>query len=267
MTEGAFVRIAKRGGELGDRNTPSAECPLRQTHTPFGQIAERTNARRCLEMEGEVWTPFGRTVDGFETQFGTNHLGHFAFVNRIAPLIAPGGRLVIVASSGHRVSDVDLDDPNFEHQSYDQRIAYGRSKTANVLFAVEFDRRHRAHGVRAAALHPGVAQTALDRHMDSGEMDKVVEQINAMSAAEGGPPLQYKTHRQGAATSVWTAFVARAEEIGGRYCEDCRVSQVTHHPISPMRPGVMAYAVDPERGEALWAKSEEMIGERFPADV
>ncbi len=103
---------------------------------------------------GVMRTPFGHTVDGFETQFGTNHLGHFVLVNRIASLIAPGGRLVNVSSAGHRYSDVDLDDPNFEHAPYDPMIAYGRSKTANILFAVEFDRRHRARGVRATALHP-----------------------------------------------------------------------------------------------------------------
>ena len=99
-------------------------------------------------------TPFGHTIDGFETQFGTNHLGHFVLLNRIAPLIAPGGRLVNVASSGHRYSDVDLDDPNFERTPYEPMIAYGRSKTANILFAVDFDRRHKARGVRATALHP-----------------------------------------------------------------------------------------------------------------
>src|SRR5262249_48850259 len=103
---------------------------------------------------GTMMTPFGHTADGFETQFGTNDPGHFVLVNRIASLIAPGGRLVNVSSSGHRYSDVDLADPSFEHTPYDPAIAYGRSKTANILFAVEFDRRHRARGVRATALHP-----------------------------------------------------------------------------------------------------------------
>jgi NAD(P)-dependent dehydrogenase (short-subunit alcohol dehydrogenase family) len=100
---------------------------------------------------GVMRTPFGRTADGFETQFGTNHLGHFVLVNRIASLIAPGGRLVNVSSAGHRYSDVDLADPNFDRTPYDPMIAYGRSKTANILFAVEFDRRHRTRGVRASA--------------------------------------------------------------------------------------------------------------------
>ena len=162
---------------------------------------------------GVMRTPFGHTADGFETQFGTNHLGHFVLVNRIASLIAPGGRLVNVASSGHRYSDVDLDDPNFERTPYDPMIAYGRSKTANILFAVEFDRRHKARGVRATALHPGGIKTELDRHMAPGELENLVAQINAQLAAAGQPPFQFKTIPQGAATSVWAAVVA-----AGRRC-------------------------------------------------
>jgi NAD(P)-dependent dehydrogenase (short-subunit alcohol dehydrogenase family) len=212
---------------------------------------------------GVMRTPFGHTADGFETQFGTNHLGHFVLVNRIASLIAPGGRLVNVASSGHRYSDVDLDDPNFERTPYDPMIAYGRSKTANILFAVEFDRRHRTRGVRATALHPGGIKTELGRHTDPDELDKIVATINAQLAAEGRPPFQWKTIPQGAATSVWSAFVAPAEDMGGRYCENCQVSEVTEGLISPVSPGVRPYALDSEHAKALWAKSEEMVGESF----
>ena len=212
---------------------------------------------------GVMRTPFGRTADGFETQFGTNHLGHFVLVNRIASLFAPGSRLVNVSSSGHRYSDVDLDDPNFERTPYDPMIAYGRSKTANILFAVEFDRRHRARGVRATALHPGGIMTELGRHLQPGELEATVERINAQLTAEGRPPFQFKTIPQGAATSVWAAFVAPAEEVGGRYCEDCQVSQVTEGLISPVSPGVRPYALDPEHAKALWARSEELVGERF----
>ena len=212
---------------------------------------------------GVMRTPYGRTEDGFETQFGTNHLGHFVLVNRIASLIAPGGRLVNVASSGHRYADVDLEDPNFEHTPYDPMVAYGRSKTANILFAVEFDRRHKARGVRATALHPGGIKTELGRHMAPDELDTLVAQINAQLAANGQPPFQWKTIPQGAATSVWAGFVAPAEEVGGRYCENCQVSEVTEGLISPVSPGVRPYALDPEHAKALWARSEEMTGEHF----
>jgi NAD(P)-dependent dehydrogenase (short-subunit alcohol dehydrogenase family) len=212
---------------------------------------------------GVMRTPFGHTGDGFETQFGTNHLGHFVLVNRITALIAPGGRLVNVSSSGHRYSDVDLDDPNFAHTPYDPMVAYGRSKTANILFAVEFDRRHRARGVRATALHPGGIKTELGRHMRPDELDNLVAQINAQLAQSGQPPFQWKTIPQGAATSVWAAFVAAADAVGGRYCENCQVSSVTDGLISPVSAGVRSYALDSERAKALWTRSEEMVGERF----
>jgi len=114
---------------------------------------------------GVMACPKGKTSDGFETQFGTNHLGHFVLVNRIASLFAPGSRLVNLSSSGHRFSDVNLADPNFDHTHYTEFGAYGRSKTANVLFAVEFDRRHKANGIRATAVHPGGIQTELGRYM------------------------------------------------------------------------------------------------------
>jgi NAD(P)-dependent dehydrogenase (short-subunit alcohol dehydrogenase family) len=188
-------------------------------------IADGGHFDVVIANAGMMRTPFGQTADGFETQFGTSHLGHFVLVNRIASLIAPGGRLVNVSSAGHRYSDVDLDDPNFEHAPYDPMIAYGRSKTANILFAVEFDRGHRARGVRATALHPGGIRTELDRHMQPGELQATVDRINAELTAEGRPPFQFKTTPQGAATSVWAAVVAPAEEVGGRYCEDCQVSR------------------------------------------
>jgi NAD(P)-dependent dehydrogenase (short-subunit alcohol dehydrogenase family) len=217
----------------------------------------------AIANAGVMRTPFGHTAEGFETQFGTNHLGHFVLVNRIAALMAPGGRLVNVASSGHRYADVDLDDPNFERTPYDPMIAYGRSKTANILFANEFDRRHKARGVRATAVHPGGIKTELGRHMESDELDRLVAQINAQLAADGQPPFQWKTIPQGAATSVWAAFVAPAENVAGRYCENCQVAEIAEGPLSPVSPGVRPYALDPQRAKALWARSEGMVGERF----
>ena len=215
---------------------------------------------------GVMACPFGKTADGFETQFGTNHLGHFVLVNRIASLLKPGSRLVNLASSGHRFSDVDLDDPNFEHTPYAEFVAYGRSKTANILFAVEFDRRHKADGVRATAVHPGGIQTELGRYAyaEPGDLQKRVDQINAEHAAAGKPPFKLKTVPQGAATSVWAGVVAPAGEIGGRYCENCHVAELLEgKEASAVSEGVRAYALDPERAKALWAKSEEMVRERF----
>lgn len=184
-------------------------------------------------------------------------------MNRIASLIAPGARLVNVSSSGHRYADVDLNDPNFERTPYEPMIAYGRSKTANILVAVEFDRRHQTRGVRATALHPGGIKTELGRHMAPGEIENLVAHINAQLAADGQPPFEFKTIPQGAATSVWAAFVAPSDEVGGRYCENCQVSKVTEGLISPVSPGVRSYALNPDQAKALWAKSEEMVEEHF----
>ena len=214
---------------------------------------------------GVMATPLGQTVDGFETQFGTNHLGHFVLINRIASLMRAGSRLINLASSGHRFANVDLQDPNFEHTPYEPFIGYGRSKTANILFAVAFDQRHRGRGVRAAAVHPGGIQTELGRHMGREQLEAMVDQINKQEAAQGRGPFQWKSIPQGAATSVWAGVVAPADEIGGRYCENCHVGSVVadNVTISPISEGVRGYALDPGTAQALWQKSEEMVGESF----
>ena len=217
---------------------------------------------------GVMATPFEHTKDGFERQFGTNHLGHFVFVNRIAGLIRDGGRFVSLASSGHRFSNVHLDDPNFEHRTYEPFLSYGQSKTANILFAVAFDARHRARGVRAAAVHPGGIRTELDRHLEQtspGWLEKMITQINEGLAKEGKGPFEFKTIPQGAATSVWAAVAAPAEEVGGKYCENCHVGPLVADDavITAVSEGVRGYALDPANAEALWKKSEELVGETF----
>src|ERR1700678_1360794 len=211
---------------------------------------------------GVMATPLGKTKDGFETQLGTNHLGHFVFVNRIAKLIKKGGRLVNLSSSGHRFSNVDLNDPYFETTPYEPFVAYGRSKTANILFSVEFDRRHRARGVRATAVHPGGIATELARHMPDGAIEAWIKQIQEQRAAAGEPPFEFKSVPQGAATSVWAGVVASAEEVGGKYCEDCHVGELiaADSQLSVIARGVRGYALDPEKAKALWDKSEEMVG-------
>src|SRR5246500_2635222 len=242
-------------------------------------LASLTSVRACADAllkkgepfdvlianAGVMATPFGHTEDGFETQFGTNHLGHFVLVNRIAPLLRLGGRLINLASAGHRFANVDLQDPNFERTPYDPWVAYGRSKTANILFAVAFDQRHRGRGVRAAAVHPGGIHAELGRHMDSAQLHKMIDQMNQKLAAEGKPPFEWKTIPQGAATSVWAGFAAPADEHRGRYCENCHVGRIVPDDvvISAISEGVRRYALDPHNAEALWKKSEELVGESF----
>jgi len=218
---------------------------------PFDLIIANAGVMAC---------PQGATADGFETQLGTNHLGHFVLVNRIASLLRPGARLVNLSSAGHRFADVDLDDPNFERTPYAEFTAYGRSKTANVLFAVEFDRRHQVSGVRATAVHPGAIRTELSRYMTPEMREKMIAEINANQAKDAAP-FSYKSIPQGAATSVWAACIADAGAIGGRYCEDCHVAEVSSVP--GLRGGVQPYALDSKRAQALWQKSEEWVGERF----
>jgi len=226
-----------------------------------GLIADGRMFDLVIANAGVMACPLGNTADGFETQFGTNHLGHFVLVNRIASLMKPGSRLVNLSSAGHRYSDVDLDDPGFERVAYDPWVAYGRSKTANVLFAVEFDRRHKASGVAATAVHPGGIQTELSRHLTGEAMQALIDRINAASRASGEPDFSFKSIPQGAATSVWAGAVATADDVGGRYCEDCHVAEMAPDPAS--RKGVKPYALDPERAKALWAKSEQMVAEQF----
>ena len=164
-----------------------------------------------------------------------------------------------------RSANVDLQDPNFERAPFDPFIAYGRSKTANILFAVAFDQRHRGRRVRAAAVHPGGIQTELARHMGRDLEENWARQLSKELVAEGKPPFEFKTIPQGAATSVWTAVVASPEQIGGRYCENCHVGQLVpdNVTISAISEGVRGYALDPSNAEALWKKSEQLVGENF----
>jgi NAD(P)-dependent dehydrogenase (short-subunit alcohol dehydrogenase family) len=238
------------------------ECDLASLRS-VRACADALNARGeqfdvVVANAGVMNCPFGHTSDGFETHFGTNHLGHFVLVNRVAPLIANGGRVVILSSSAHRTADVDLDDSGFNNTVYEPFAAYGRSKTANVLFAIELDRRLRGRGIRATALHPGGIRTELLRHTTPEMLQQMAVQAGRRADGSQGEPPKVKTVEQGAATTVWAAFVARAEDVGGRFCEDCQVAEVAE-----AGGGVRPYAIDPERAKALWAKSEELVGERF----
>ena len=216
-------------------------------------LAQRKPFDVIIANAGVMACPQGKTSDGFETQFGTNHLGHFVFVNRLVPLLKSGSRIVSLSSAGHRFADVDLDDPSFEHTAYHPFVSYGRSKTANILFAVGLDRRLSKRGIRATAVHPGGIQTELGRHL--------TPELIAQLMPAGRPGIKFKTVPQGAATQVWSAVVAAADHVGGKYCEDCHVAELTNDPTA--RQGVRGYALDPARADALWAKSEQMVGEQF----
>jgi NAD(P)-dependent dehydrogenase (short-subunit alcohol dehydrogenase family) len=197
-------------------------------------------------------TPYEHTKDGFELQFGTNHLGHFLLTGLLAPAIlrdAPS-RIVNLSSGGHMSSDIIWDDPNFAQRSYDPFIAYGQSKTANILFTVELEKRLSARHVHAYAVHPGLVGTALGRYMTP----EVLAQLMDRAKQGGGMPTR-KSVEQGAATSVWAAVAPELETLGGSYLADCQVSD--HH---------AAWAVDPDAAARLWTLSEELVGQQFPLE-
>jgi len=221
-------------------------------------IADGQRIDVIIANAGIMAPPLGRTVDGLELQFGTNHLGHFAFTNAIEPLLVDDGRLVVLSSQAHRFADIDLEDPNFEQQAYDPFLAYARSKTANILFAVGFDRRHQSRGIRAVSVMPGNSITNLPRHFSQEELQSLLETAGKARAASGIAPGVLKTIPQAAATSVWAAVAAEKEQIGGCYLEDCAIAPI-EDTLNPFMDGVRSYALDPDRAEQLWSKTEDLI--------
>jgi NAD(P)-dependent dehydrogenase (short-subunit alcohol dehydrogenase family) len=204
-----------------------------------------------INNAGVMYTPFEHTADGFEMQFGTNHVGHFLLTGLLVPqlLADPPSRVVNLSSGGHRGSDIVWDDINFERREYDKFAAYGQSKTANILFSVELDRRLGARGVHAYAVHPGMIATELGRYMSREDFQAMADR--AKSAPSGGLPPR-KTVEQGAATSVWAATAPELDGQGGTYLADTEVTG-DHAP----------WARDAESAERLWALSEQMVGQRF----
>ncbi|MGW3633285.1 SDR family NAD(P)-dependent oxidoreductase [Streptomyces sp. NPDC005122] len=208
-----------------------------------------------IDNAGIMACPETRVGPGWEAQFATNHLGHFALVNRLWPAIEPGGaRVVSVSSTGHHNSGIRWDDVHWR-DGYDKWGAYGQAKTANVLFAVQLDRLGRDSGVRAFALHPGGILTPLQRHLAKEEM------MERGWIDENGVPLNpdaFKSPAQGSATQVWAATSPQLAGLGGVYCEDCDIAEVT--PVDGERTGVREYAIDPEQAARLWELSAELTG-------
>ncbi len=203
---------------------------------------------------GIMACPETRVGPGWEAQFATNHLGHFALVNRLWPAIAVGGgRVVSVSSAGHRRSGIRWDDVQFEH-GYDKWTAYGQAKTANVLFALHLDTRGERDGVRAFSVHPGGILTPLQRHLATDEMVALGWIDEAGNVVAKG----FKTPEQGAATSVWVATSPQLDGMGGVYCEDCDVAEPAADDSTGA--GVRRWATDPEQAARLWALSAQLTG-------
>jgi NAD(P)-dependent dehydrogenase (short-subunit alcohol dehydrogenase family) len=229
-----------------------------------------------VDSAGIMATPLRRDARGYESQFATNHLGHFQLTARLWPALreADGARVVSVSSRGHEFSPVVFEDPNYEHREYDRWSAYGQSKTANILFALALDQRGQADGVRAFSLHPGVIiDTGLAEYLTDAELRALgVVDEEGMPVIDAARDL--KTPEQGAATSVWCATSRQLDGLGGVYCENCDVAPLADEnaivgaggiPQPDHLPaGVMPYAVDAEAADRLWDLSEQLTGATLP---
>lgn len=281
-TRGAHVILSGRdAGKLAEAGTEIAEAAGANVDTLVCDLASLDSVRAAakeakerfakidilINNAGVMAPPMGRTKDGFETQFGTNHIGHFLLTNLLMPLIEKGDhpRIVNLSSRGHHFDQVHFDDPNYEKREYEKWTGYGQSKTANIQFTVGLERRLAGKGIHAYAVHPGGIQTNLGRHMTEEDVAWMMERIrkNAEQAGTSGAGAAapgFKTIPQGAATSCWAATAEDLEGAGGVYCEDCHVAaQDDENPVG----GVRSYAVDPENAERLWILSEGLVGETF----
>jgi len=265
------ARDATKAGEAIDRlreAVPAGQfdfvvlelASLASVRDAAGDILARFPAINILINNAAVMTPpFGRTADGFETQFGTNHMGHFVLTNLLVPALIAGApsRVVVLSSAAHQLGGVLWDDINFDRDPYDRAKAYSQAKTANMLFAVELDRRLRSRGVRAFGVHPGVINTHLHRHLTQ----EIIAELRAAAAIGGArmAPQKSKSLPQGAATSVWAATAPELEGKGGQYLQDCGIAPAS----TPEVTGVKPYALDPAAAARLWEISERMAGETF----
>jgi NAD(P)-dependent dehydrogenase (short-subunit alcohol dehydrogenase family) len=270
LSAGAKVIVPGRDHEKATsalRSTPGAAFEALDLMDPHSidAFADRFLASGqplhiLVNNAGIMASPLTRDARGYESQFATNHLGHFQLTARLWPALrqAAGARVVSLSSRGHRRAAVDFDDPNFERREYDRWVAYGQSKTANALFAVALDAIAEPHGVRAFSLHPGGVITDLVRYMSA-------EELRASGALdEAGRPIidparNMKTPEQGAATSVWCATSRQLEGLGGVYCENCDIA-VAVPADSTEHLGVRPWATNPELADRLWRLSERLTG-------
>lgn len=275
---GASVVMAVRDKEKGERamasvreQAPGADLELRLVELTSlasirafaeAMLTEHDHLDTLIANAGVMACPLGHTAYGFETQFGANHLGHFLLVQLLAPLLAAGApsRLIVLSSAGHKLADVDLDDPHWAHAPYDKWLAYGRAKTANILFSTEFDRRFAGAGVRAFAVHPGTIVTELGRHLTADDIARLQGRPSSNDATPNERPRglrRWKSVEAGAATTVWAATSPGLNGLGGRYLEDCGIGELDDDPAAER--GHRGYATDPKRAAELWSLSERLV--------
>ncbi len=233
-----------------------------------GIVAEKTGKLDLLiNNAGIMACPLVRDARGYESQFATNHLGHFQLAMRLWPLVkaagADGGaRVVALSSLAHKRGKFHAGDPNFEEREYDKWRAYGQAKTCNALFALHLDRLGAAHGVRAFSVHPGAIATNLGRYLTGEDAEMLKKRSQGDKSA--GPSFDWKSVEAGAATTVWAATSAALAGKGGVYCEDCDIAQLLGEEEELGPNGVAPHACDGAAAEALWVASETMTGVRWP---
>ena len=277
---GASVVMAARNpakneeaaGRIRDRH-PSVDLELRELDLGSlaavrdfagGFLADHDGLHVLVNNAGIMCTPFGTTADGFEQQFGVNHLGHFLLTGLLLPALttAAPSRVVCLSSGAHGICGVDLDDLMFERRDYEGWAAYGQSKSANALFARELDRRIGGGGVRALAVHPGVIMTELSRHLDEAAYERLKERRRAqISAAVDTSGMTPKAVEAGAATSVWAATAPELDAHGGAYLGDCQLGVPEGEPgTGPGGRGISPWILDDDTAAALWSASEDLVG-------
>ncbi len=241
--------------DLGD--PASIDACVAETLSSAGKIDILINNAAIMA------TPFNRDARGFESQFATNHLGHFQLTLGLWTLIkaaGAGARIVALSSLAHKRSAFIANDPHYNRRDYDKWTSYGQSKTANALFALHLDALVKDEGIRAFSVHPGGIMTNLGRYLEPEDIAMFKARSEGETAG-GAPPIKWKTPEQGAATSVWAATSPSLHGKGGVYCEDCDIAALTNDPEA--QGGVMAHACDAQAAAMLWDASEAMVGKRF----
>ncbi len=269
------ITSSRVAGSVGTLEVDLAS--MESVRAASAELAARHPAIDLLILNAGVMAPpLGRTEEGHELQFGTNHLGHFLFTMglREALVAAAPSRVVVLSSAGHRVAGISWKDPDYERTEYHNFTAYGRSKTANALFALELDRRMADQGVHAYSVHPGVIMTELSRHLVPADLEWMAARSRRAAAAGSGDPdadtadasseqsalaaFEFKSVEQGAATSVWAATAPGLDDHGGAYLEDCAVAEPNDDEFATS--GVAPWACDPGQAERLWELSMRLVG-------
>jgi NAD(P)-dependent dehydrogenase (short-subunit alcohol dehydrogenase family) len=225
-----------------------------------------------INNAGVMACPFEKTAQGFEMQFGTNHLGHFLFTNLILPLLikAPNARIVCLSSAAHKFAAVNVEDPNYLKRPYNKWQAYGEAKSANALFALALNKRLRKYGIDVFSVHPGMIATELGRHLDADDLKMLMggnkersekpKDAADITKKENTPKKSpFKTIPQGAATSVWAATAFELKGKGGIYLEDCQIAE----PSQKASSGYAPHIADEQLAEKLWQVSEQILEQSF----